>query len=301
MSTASAPVVCLGECMVEFAPTSDGQYRRGFAGDTFNAAWYLRRLLPPERPVRYASCVGEDAVSGAMLAFMAGEGVDTRHVARLPDRTVGLYMIEVKDGERSFSYWRSASAARLLAADPGRLAAALEGATLALLSGITVAILPPEDRPTLLAALERFRADGGRVAFDPNIRPRLWPDAATMRAALARAAAVADLALPSFEDEAAHFGDADPEATLARFRAAGASTIVVKNGPGEILAWDETEGRVAFRPAPVEARDTTAAGDSFNAGFLAARLGDAPLAAAVEAGAALAGRVCLSPGALVPL
>ncbi|MBP7242429.1 sugar kinase [Amaricoccus sp.] len=294
-------IVCLGECMVEFAPNGDGLYRRGFAGDTFNTAWYLRRLLPAGRPVDYVSCVGTDAVSDAMLAFMADAGVGTGGVARLPDRTVGLYVIDVKDGERSFSYWRSASAARLLAADPARLGAALDGAALVLLSGITLAIVPDEDRPALLAALAAARKAGATIAFDPNIRPRLWGDAATMRAALDRAAAGADVVLPSFEDEATHFGDADPDATLARFRAAGAATVIVKNGPGEVVAWDAHEGRTTFRPSPVEARDTTAAGDSFNAGFLAARLAGAPLAAAIEAGATLAGRVCQHPGALVPI
>ena len=39
-------ILCIGECMVELAPTDDGTYRQGFAGDTFNMAWYLRRLLP---------------------------------------------------------------------------------------------------------------------------------------------------------------------------------------------------------------------------------------------------------------
>ncbi|MBP7000516.1 MAG: sugar kinase [Amaricoccus sp.] len=292
-------IVCLGECMVEFAPVGEGVYRRGFAGDTFNTAWYLRRLLPAERPVDYVTCVGVDAVSDAMLAFMAAAGVGTAGVARLPDHTVGLYMIDLKDGERSFSYWRSAAAARRLAADPARLAAALDGAALVLLSGITVAIVPEADRPALFAALDAVRKAGGRIAFDPNIRPRLWPDPAAMRAALDRAAAGADILLPSFEDEATHFGDADPDATLARFRAAGATTVVVKNGPGEVVAWDAAEGRITFRPAPVEARDTTAAGDSFNAGLLAARLGGSPLAAAVEAGARLAGHVCRHPGALV--
>lgn len=292
-------IVCLGECMVEFAPTGEGFYRRGFAGDTFNTAWYLRRLLPADRPVDYVSCVGTDAVSDAMLAFMAGAGVGTGGVARLPDRTVGLYVIDVNDGERSFSYWRSASAARLLAADPARLAAALGGAAVVLLSGITLAVVPEEDRPALLAVLADVRAAGGIIAFDPNIRPRLWTDAATMRAALDRAAAGADILLPSFEDEATHFGDPDPDATLARFRAAGAKTVVVKNGPGEVVAWDRDDGRTTFRPVPVAARDTTAAGDSFNAGFLAARLAGARLAAAIEAGAALAGHVCRHPGALV--
>jgi 2-dehydro-3-deoxygluconokinase len=285
--------------MVELAPAGEDLFRRGFAGDTFNTAWYLRRTLPESFSVDYATCVGDDDLSERMRGFIAEAGVGVASIRVAPGRTVGLYMISLRDGERSFTYWRSASAARLLAADPAWLAAQLRGARLVLFSGITVAIVPPEDRPALFAALAEARAAGTIVAFDPNIRMRLWPDAAAARDGLTAAAAVSDVLLPSFEDEAALFGDADPAATLARYRALGARTVVVKNGPGEMLAWDADEGQATFAPAPITVVDTTAAGDSFNAACLAARLQGAPLGEAIAAGSRLAGKVCQSPGALV--
>lgn len=295
----SSRIVCVGECMVELSAAAEGLYRRGFAGDTFNSAWYLRRVLPETFGVDYATCVGDDALSAEMVRFIAAAGVGVESIRAEPGRTVGLYMISLRDGERSFAYWRSASAARRLAADGPWLAAQLQGAGLVLFSGITMAIVPPEDRPALLAALAAARAGGAVVAFDPNVRLRLWPDAEAARAGLTAAAAAADILLPSFDDEAALFGDADPEATLARYRALGARTVVVKNGPGEVLAWDASEGAVAFAPAAIAATDTTAAGNSFNAACLAARLQGAPLAEAIAAGARLAGRVCQAPGGLV--
>ncbi len=109
--------LALGECMVELSNAGDGLYRRGFAGDTFNTAWYMRRLLPQDWTVGYATCVGTDAISDAMLAFLAGEGIDVSAIRRVPDRTVGLYMITTENGERSFSYWRGESAARTLGDD----------------------------------------------------------------------------------------------------------------------------------------------------------------------------------------
>jgi 2-dehydro-3-deoxygluconokinase len=296
----SRRIVCVGECMVELAPAGDGLYRRGFAGDTFNTAWYLRRKLPDDWTVAYGTCIGTDALSERMLAFVAASGIATDGIRRAPGRTVGLYMIDVEDGERSFTYWRSRSAARLLAADPAWLAALLRGADVVVLSGITLAVVEPQDRPALPEALSAARTGGATVVFDPNLRPALWPDAGTMRAEITRAAGIADLVLPSFEDESGAFGDADADATIARYRSAGAGTVVVKNGPGEVTAWDRAEGRAVLAPAPVAARDTTAAGDSFNAGFLAARLRGAGLAEAMGQGARLAGHVCLFPGALVP-
>ena len=292
-------IVSIGECMVELAPTGDGHFALGYAGDTFNTAWYLRRLLP-EAAVDYLSAVGEDAVSARMLDFLASEGIGTTHIRRLRDRSVGLYLIQVDRGERSFAYWRSTSAARNLADDPKVLAAGLAGARLAYLSGITLAILAPEPRAALLSALRVARAAGTLVAFDPNIRPALWPDADVMRRALTEGAAHADIILPSFDDEAQHFGDATPEATARRYAAAGAGLVVVKDGPNPVVSLQAGVLETHRLPAPAATPvDSTAAGDSFNAAFLAVWLQDKPLAQAVSAGATLAAKVIAAPGALV--
>ena len=290
--------------MVELAPAGQGLLRQGFAGDTFNTAWYLKRLCP-DWSVDYVSAVGSDALSQAMVDFMAGAGIGTDHVARRAEQTVGLYLISLKDGERAFTYWRGQSAARTLADDPEALARALTGAGLVVFSGITLAILAPDRRAGLLEALRRC---GAVVAFDPNMRAGLWSSPADMADWMVRAAAVADIVLPSFDEAAGLWGDAAPEETLARWRDMGPGTVVVKNGGGRIWAWDHA-GVVSFDPSAVVAVDTTAAGDSFNAGFLAARLGwagrggaglgGAGLLDCLRAGAGLAGRVIMATGALV--
>lgn len=292
-------IVSIGECMVEMAPAADGLYAMGFAGDTFNTAWYLRQLLP-HVPVDYLTAIGTDALSDRLFGFMAAEGIGTGHILRRADRTLGLYLIRVENGERSFSYWRSTSAARTLADAATPLDHALEGAGLAYLSGITLAILDPAARDRLLTALAQARDNGTRIAFDPNIRPALWSDPDAMRAALMRAAAGADVVLPSFEDEARWFGDADPQATARRYQAAGTALVVVKNGPGAVVTAKGPALTNHPLPGPVARPvDTTAAGDSFNAGFLAAHLTCLPLAQAVRNGATLAARVIAAPGALV--
>ena len=293
-------IVAIGECMVEMAPTdSPGTYRMGFAGDTMNTAWYLRRLLGPAHAVDYLTAVGTDAVSDDMVAFLGQAGLGTGHILRRADRTVGLYLIRLTDGERSFGYWRGQSAARTLAADGATLARALSGAEVAYLSGITLAILPASGRQTLMDALAAFRSNGGLIVFDPNLRPALWASADAMRAAVMRAAGLSQVVLPSHEDEATWFGDSDPLATADRYAAAGADCVVVKNGPGQIVT--HQNGQTA-RHSPVPADrviDTTAAGDSFNAGYLAARLEGADIGTAVVRAATLAARVIGQRGALV--
>lgn len=292
-------IICIGECMVEMSPQGGGLFARGFAGDTFNTAWYARQLGGPDLAVHYMTALGDDAVSAEMEAFFRGAGI-VPEVRVIRGSTVGLYMISLKDGERSFSYWRNTSAARQMADDLQEIPGARPGDTL-FFSGITAAILPPKGRANLLDALARAREAGAKVVFDPNLRPRLWPDTGAMTRAIMDCAAHADIALPSYEDEAEFFGDADKAATAERYLSAGAGLAVVKDGPGSVLiATPETRDEV--RPDRVERPvDTTAAGDAFNAGFLVNLLRGATPAEAVRAGCVLSARVIAQPGALVQL
>jgi 2-dehydro-3-deoxygluconokinase len=297
----SAPLIlAIGEAMVELsAAGQDDLWRLGIAGDTLNTAWYLRRVLGPDWRVGYLSRVGEGDFSRKMLDFLAREDIETAHVSQDPEREIGLYAISLRDGERSFSYWRDTSAAKRLADDPEALARALAECRVAYFSGITVAILPEAGRATLRAALAKARDRGTTIVFDPNLRPRLWPDAAAMRAGIEEFAAVSDLVLPSFDDEASHFGDADAEATIKRYLDLGAGHVVVKNGGGP-MRFGGAEGYGAIEDlTPEQPVDTTAAGDSFNAGYLAVTLAGADCAAAIRAGHDLSRQVIRHPGALV--
>lgn len=295
-------LLAIGECMVEMAPLGDaGTYQMGFAGDTMNTAWYLRRLLPQTDQVDYFTAVGQDAASDQMVAFLQSSGIGTEHVARRADRTVGLYMIQLQAGERSFSYWRGQSAARTLADDADVLQTALSGVDMAYFSGITLAILSDMGRACLLDCLRAYRAGGGAVIFDPNLRPKLWASGADMMAAITQAAAVSDTVLPSFEDEATWFKDTDSAATAKRYVDAGANVVIVKNGADEILAWDNGTVTQHAPQKVAQVIDTTAAGDSFNAGFLASRIAGQDVSPSIAVGAQLAAKVVQSHGALVQI
>lgn len=287
--------------MVELAQIAPGTYRRGFAGDTFNTAWYARHLLPKDWSVGFLTATGADGVSDELRGFISASRIDTDAMRVVPDRTVGLYMISTEAGERSFAYWRSQSAARLLAEDAPFLLHHLSCAGVIHFSGITLAILSPDHRQRLCDAISAARAGGALVSFDTNLRPRLWENADTMRAGLMLGASVADVVLPSFDEDGALFGDTTPDDTIARYCAIGAETVVVKNGAAPLT------GRAAhcgtFRCDAVavpQVVDSTAAGDSFAAALMAGLALGQPLPDVARDAMALAARVIQAPGALVP-
>lgn len=294
--------VSAGECMLEMATLANGDFRLGFAGDTLNTAWYARACLPRDTwDVAYFTRLGTDPYSAKMKAFFAENGIDTRFVSADPVRQPGLYLIEIKDGERSFTYWRSQSAAKLLADDAEVLEAAFAAADVVYFSAITLAILSPERRETFVAAVMAARKAGKLTVFDTNIRLRLWESAEFMKASITAAAASAEIVLPSFDDEAAVFGDTSLEACAERYRAAGAGTVVVKNGGGPMLALGPEGILRVDGVEKVQPVDTTGAGDSFNGGFLAALAEGADLRVAMARGHAVSSRVIMQRGALMPM
>lgn len=295
----SGRFLSIGECMVELSQAGEGLLRKGFAGDTLNTAWYARACMPSSWTVDYFTALGDDAMSDEMAAFFESHGIGTGHIRRIKGKAPGLYMINLRNGERSFSYWRDSSAARQLAADPDRLREAVEASDVIYFSGITLAILPREDTDTLLAETRRAKASGKLVVFDPNIRPRLWSSYDVMHTVISEGARASTLVMPSFDDEASHFGDDSIEATIHRYRALGANNIVVKNGAdGATL---DFEGKRAMVPAEkVETVvDTTSAGDSFNGSFLAKYLETKDAETSAHFAAKVAARVVSEHGALV--
>lgn len=291
-------VASIGECMLELSGQAGPNWRMGFAGDTFNTLWALH-ALSGERPATYVSAFGDDPFSQGQISFFAENGIGIGASPVIPGARPGLYAITLTGAERAFTYWRSDAAARRLASDPAALAKSLENQALVYFSGITLAILDAAARKTLLAEVAKARAAGSLVAFDPNYRPRLWQSREEAQAAILDALAVADIALPTFPDEQMLFGDSAPQATAERFGKL-VGEVVVKNGEEPALI--ATGG--ALQPVPAQhvatPVDTTGAGDSFNGGYLAARLAGHAPADAVQRAHRVAAAVVQVLGALAP-
>ena len=283
-------VACIGEAMIELRPRGDVA-DIGVAGDTLNTAIYLKRCAP-QIDVDFITRLGTDPFSDRIAAFIAAQGVGTDGIACDPAGTPGLYSIAVADdGERSFQYWRSASAARDLYAD-----GVIEGLAeydLVYLSGISLAILTETARRALLDYMETH---GVKLAYDNNYRPRLWPSRQIAHAACDAFLNCADIALLSLDDEIDLTGESEAQivARLETLPVIGA----LKRGPrGPVCLGDHV---LQDYPSAATMVDSTAAGDSFNGAYLAARLTGKPQAEALMAGHDMAMQVVQHPGAILP-
>jgi 2-dehydro-3-deoxygluconokinase len=177
----------------------------------------------------------------------------------------------------------------------------LNGAGLIYFSGITLWLYTRDGLDGFFSRLQEARRHGALIAFDSNYRKRLWGEAPEpARAAFASASALADIVLPSLDDERLLWGDASPETVLRRYSQAGVKECVVKDAGGG--AYILEDGAVRHIPVPekVEPVDTTAAGDSFNAAYLAARGKGRPAVEAASFGHRLAAIVVSHRGAIVP-
>jgi len=300
MNEKKARVVAVGEVLIELA-RGDGRFALGCGGDTFNTAIYLARA---GIDVGFATALGDVPYSDGIVALAAAEGIDCDLIRRVPGRLPGLYMIENDaTGRRQFHHWRAEAPARDLFELPdwALVGESLLKAKLVYFSGITLSLYSNNGLGRFLAVVEVARQQGVKIAFDGNFRPRDWKgDLSRTRTVFMEALKRVDIALPTYDDEAVLWGDPSPEATVERLQAFGIGEIVVKNGPNSALV--AAGGNSEFIPVPevVVPVDTMAAGDSFNAAYLAARLtGDGPTMAA-SAAHRLAGKVIRHRGSIMP-
>jgi 2-dehydro-3-deoxygluconokinase len=301
MNAPTLRLVGIGECLVELCGDGNGGYKLSYAGDVFNSCYYYAALAPKAAGATFVSAIGDDSFSAGLLTRY-GSGLLELDCSVQSGATLGLYLIDVDStGERHFSYWRSAAPARHLVR---RLTetqrASIAEAGLVLVSGVTLAILDVEQRETLAEMLQARRQNGGRIAFDPNYRRALWesPDAA--RVWTDRFYRLSDIALAGLEDERGLFGVSTPEEVLARQPIAQVPEVLVKAGEQGVVG---RVGGIEFKvPADHVSRvvDTTAAGDAFNAAYLAARGAGVSANRSAVYAARVAAIVISHRGAIVP-
>jgi len=299
-------IAVIGECMLELSASAhvktDSQRDSilSYGGDTLNTSVYLSRLGVE---VEYITALGDDSMSDWLQAQWQSEGVGTQHVQRYANSVPGLYMIELdKEGERSFLYWRKDSPATRLfnqAESADQIFEQIQDCAWIYLSGITLALYPDEARERLFDGLQNYRKHGGKIIFDNNYRPGQWLNTSQAKTVYEKMYGLTDLALPSLEDELLVSGVNTQDDVIKRLEDFGIAEIVLKMGEKScfVIARDIREN---VNTEKVNVVDTTSAGDSFNAGYIAARLkGHSPVQSCIT-GHLLASTVIQQKGAIIP-
>ncbi len=302
-----AHIAAIGEVMVELAPFPIDTPEKNreimslsFAGDTYNTSVYMARL---GLQTDYVTNLGEDTYSHKIMQRMSAENIGTDMIQCMPGRSPGLYIIRnTNDGEREFFYWRKEAPARELFSTPEaseQLFQKLKQCDCVYLSGITLAIIGEQSRQRLLKVLQQIRACGVTVAFDSNYRPRLWRDKQEARTAMLEIMQHTDIALLTLDDELLLWGDDTIEGCKARYENCNLRELILKRGADDAVII--TKNSQVHIPVPPVSNvvDTTGAGDTFNAGYLAARLQNASAEDAVRQGIRCAGIIICHRGAVI--
>jgi 2-dehydro-3-deoxygluconokinase len=305
-------IAAIGEVMVELAPfpISSAEIKDSantseimtlsFAGDTYNTSVYMSRL---GLHTDYVTNLGEDPYSQQIMQRMTSEKIGTSMIQTLAGRSPGLYIIRnTPDGEREFFYWRKEAPARELFATSEaseHLFHKLKLCDCVYLSGITLAIIGEQSRKHLIAVLERLRTLGVIIAFDSNYRPRLWRDKQEAQQAMLTIMQHTDIALLTLDDELLLWGDDTIEGCKARYANCTLRELILKRGAEDaVLITANSQIHVPVPPV-ANVIDTTGAGDTFNAGYLAARLQNASLEDAAKQGIRCAGIIIRYRGAII--
>lgn len=306
----SKNIAVIGECMIELSQKGT-DLSRGFGGDTLNTAVYIaRQVSAPDLNVHYVTALGTDSFSEEMLTAWQQENIQTDLIQRMDNKLPGLYFIETDEsGERTFYYWRNDAAARFWLTSPAAddICQRLKTFDYLYLSGISLAILDSASRQRLLKLLRACRAKGGKVIFDNNYRPRLWQSKEETQEAYRDMLACTDIAFLTLDDEDMLWGEKPLEQVIDRTQALGVSEIIIKRGADSCIVWVKEGSEAQQYDVPAvklpkeDVVDTTAAGDSFSAGYLAVRLTGGNAHDAAVRGHLTASTVIQYRGAIIPL
>lgn len=139
--------------------------------------------------------------------------------------------------------------------------------------------------------------------FDNNFRPKLWPDLQLAQSVYLEALAASHTAMITLDDHQAVFELASLDEALDHARSLSVPEVVIKRGASATLV--RQEHAIEWLSVPTlsveQVIDTTAAGDSFAAGYLSCRLCGTSAEIAARFGNTLAARVIQHRGALIPM
>lgn len=298
-------IAIIGECMIELS-IKDSLTTRNFGGDTLNTSIYLSRLFPNNQAaIHYVTGLGVDPFSQEMLNEWQKENIKTDLIQQMSNKMPGLYAIVTDShGERSFYYWRNDAAAKfwLKTEQTEQICEKIAKFDYIYLSGISIAILDEYSIDKLIELLDKFKANGGKIIFDNNYRPRLWRSQEYAQNVYSKILSYTDIAFLTQDDEQMLWGNEDYKDSIIRSQKLGVNEVIIKRGSESCIVASKNE-RIEVPANMIDNQkiiDTTAAGDSFSAGYLSVRLTGGSIEAAIKKGHDLAGTVIQYRGAIIP-
>ncbi|MFD2173493.1 carbohydrate kinase family protein [Rhodobacter lacus] len=257
-------ILSCGEALIDMLPRVGPDGAPMFAphagGAVFNTAIALGRL---GAPAGFLSGISTDLFGVQLMTTLAASGVDTTLAIR-SDRPTTLAFVQLVEGHARYAFYDENTAGRMLA--PAQMPALPRSVRALFFGGIS---LPAEPCGAAYEALMLREADHRLVMIDPNIRPGFISDAPAYRARLARMMAQADIVKLSDEDLLWLEGPGPLEAQARQILRRGAKLLFVTQGAKGAHAF--TAGLSLFEPSrEITVVDTVGAGDTFNAGVLAA-------------------------------
>ena len=262
---ADIPLAPVGPGVFDAHSTPVERVAMRVGGDAANEALALARLGHAPALI---SKVGADAAGDFVLGALAAAGVDISPVVRDPDLDTSINIVLVRaDGERGFITGRTGSLRRLALTDilPALDGPAVSGATVACLASLFVS--PLLTIPDTVALFDALKARGLMLCADTT-RPKNGETVREARDMLSRL----DYFFPNRAETALLTGEGDPDSAADALIACGVRHVAVKLGADGCLLKSRDERHLI--PACPVARcvDTTGAGDTFAAAFIAALL-----------------------------
>ncbi|MCR8722875.1 carbohydrate kinase family protein [Frigidibacter sp. ROC022] len=257
-------ILSCGEALIDMLPRESRDGEACFApypgGAVFNTAVALGRLGAPSG---FLSGLSRDMFGDQLLDALGASKVDASLCVR-SDRPCTLAFVRLVNGQASYAFYDEATAGRMLSVDD--LPAIPDSTTAMFFGGIYLAKEPAGASYEALMTREA----GRRVTMlDPNIRPGFITDPDAYRARVARMLALSDIVKLSDEDLHWLEGAGDLTALAQGLLAKGPKLVLITEGARGATA-HMARGSVHVASQRVSVVDTVGAGDTFNAGVLAA-------------------------------
>ncbi|KAK1372256.1 putative fructokinase-6, chloroplastic [Heracleum sosnowskyi] len=266
----SSLVVCFGEMLIDFVPTSNGlslaeapAFKKAPGGAPANVAVGISRLGGSSA---FIGKVGDDEFGYMLANILKENNVNSDGMRFDPGARTALAFVTLKkDGEREFMFYRNPSADMLL--QEAELDIDLIQKAKIFHYG-SISLITEPCKSAHIAATKAAKDAGVILSYDPNLRLPLWPSAENAREGILSIWETADIIKISEEEISFLTNGEDPsDDTVRKLYHPNLRLLLVTEGPeGCRYYTKEFSGRV--KGLKVDAVDTTGAGDAFVAGLL---------------------------------